>query len=55
MGDNYELFTTKDEALAFARGYETAINLIDDDHTFVSEPTQTTDGLWQVDYGYHWK
>jgi hypothetical protein len=53
MGDQFELFSTKSEATEFVRGYQTAIDLIDDDHTFVTGPELTAAGEWRVDYGYH--
>ncbi len=54
MSDSFELFGTKEEALAFIRGYETAVNLIDDDHTSVSaHPILTVVGEWRVDYDYY--
>jgi len=50
---DFELFSTKDEALSFIRGYEAAIGLLDDGETTVSaHPTLTLTGEWQVDYGY---
>jgi len=44
---------TKEEALAFVKGYEAAINLIDDDQTFVLYPVLTAAGEWRVDFNYH--
>ena len=35
-GDLFELFSTKEEGAAFVRGYQTAIDVIDDDQTFVT-------------------
>lgn len=53
MSDYFELFSTKEEAIAFLRGVEMAIDLIDDDHTSVTGPELTAAGEWRVDYGYH--
>ena len=51
--DDFELFGTEEEALAFIRGYKTACDLIDDDHTFVGEADPNGDGEWRVNYGHH--
>jgi hypothetical protein len=51
--DNFELFSTIEEAFAFIKGYEAAIELIDDDHTFVSGAKPTGLGEWRVDYDYY--
>jgi len=51
--DDYEIFGTKDEAVAFINGYETAVSLIDDDHTVISMPELTATGDWRVNYGHH--
>jgi hypothetical protein len=50
---DFELFRTKEEALAFVKGFETAVSLIDDDHAIYQEPTMELTGEWRVDYGYH--
>jgi hypothetical protein len=49
----FELFSTKEEARTFVRGFEAAIELIDDDHAICQEPILTTTGEWRVDYDYH--
>jgi hypothetical protein len=51
--DDFELFSTKEAAAAFVRGFETATTLIDDDHAICQEPEQTATGEWRVDFGYH--
>ena len=54
MSDSFELFGTKEEALAFIRGYEAAITLLDDCETAVSaHPELTAADEWRVDFGYH--
>jgi hypothetical protein len=53
MSDTFELFSTKDEALAFVRGFEAAVAVIDDDHTSVTAPEQTATGEWRVDFDYY--
>jgi hypothetical protein len=47
-----ELFSTKEEAAAFVRGFEAAAEMIDDDHVICQEPELTTAGEWRVDYDY---
>ena len=51
--DDFEVFGTQAEALAFAKGMQTAIDLIDDDHAVVSEPEQIGEWEWRVGYGNH--
>jgi hypothetical protein len=50
MGD-CELFGTKDLAEAFVAGMERAIDMIDDEHSWVNPPIQITSGEWQVNFG----
>src|SRR5271157_4948232 len=48
---DFELFATRDEALAFVKGVETAIEMLDSDHLSVSaHPVVTSEGDWRVDY-----
>jgi hypothetical protein len=51
--DYFDLFGTKDAALAFVQGFEAAVTLIDDDHAFCEPPFQTVTGDWKVEYGFH--
>ena len=51
--DDFEVFGTQAEALAFAKGMQTAIDMIDDDHSVVREPEQIGEWEWRVGYGNH--
>jgi hypothetical protein len=50
---DFEAFGTQAEAIAFAKGMQAVIDLIDDDHAFVGEPELVGDGEWRVGYGYY--
>lgn len=50
---DFEAFGTESEAIAFAKGVQTAIDMIDDDHLFVGAPEQiSATGEWRVGYCY---
>ncbi len=53
---DFEAFGTEAEAIAFVKGMQTAIDMIDDgndDHLFVGAPEQiSATGEWRVGYCY---
>jgi hypothetical protein len=49
--EHKELFASKDEAFVFIKGFEAAIETMDDDHGFINEPEQLHTGEWVVTYG----
>ncbi len=52
IDDYFELFPTKDEALAFVKGFRAAVDVIDDDHAFVGEPEQELTLEWRVNFSH---
>ena len=50
--ENFELFPTLDDANLFIRGFETALELADDDHLQIDKPYQIETGEYRVDYRY---
>lgn len=48
------VFPSKDEALAFVKGYRVAMDLVGDDHTTITEPSyDELSGDWHVYFGSH--
>lgn len=51
--DEFELFSTQAEALAFIRGFETALDAVDSTDAWVRmQPTLIATGEWRVDIYY---
>ena len=48
--EDFELFATQEEARAFVKGVEMAVNVLDSDHLVVEAPYQVGTGEWRVDY-----
>lgn len=52
--DDFELFHTQEEAIAFVKGFEIAVELIDDDHAVCQYPRLIGPNEWRVDFSFYY-
>lgn len=52
MNENFELFSTKDQADTFVQGFRIALEMADYDQCFVNYPESLPTGEWRVEFGY---
>ncbi len=53
MENDFELFGTQAEAMAFVKGFRQAVEMADFDQAYCCDPESQSTGEWRVIYGYN--